>query len=343
MAVILFCPKGIQPPTDYQRGVNRLADYTDRFLLDGLKRWEYSAAVKTLFRRKANGDVDVFGVFGEKPPAQYTDASVHKEAIDRVIDGYKLEPKSHIWWVLGYKGPSPVRFEGFRGGQSPKYGGWAVANYDSRVVHLKAGTPVGTPLHREMALKGMIHELGHAFRLPHIGPRYGLKYGNTLMGPTHANFRRVTGRFVKDGYLSQAAAAMLVAHPVLRGRRFERRRVPQVRLSEGQISTDAKSGTVSVSGRVQSNLKPVFAIVADHSKKLPGTYWVRHYVSRIETDGQFEVEVTEPVKADGEYFLWFVFPSGELTGNGRMQGTGERGATKIPYRFQNGRWVTELK
>ena len=34
-----------------------------------------------------------------------------------------------------------------------------------------------------MAIKGTIHEFGHALGLPHIGPRPGRKLGNTLMGP----------------------------------------------------------------------------------------------------------------------------------------------------------------
>lgn len=338
VAVILFCPKGVQPPQDYQEGIDRIAEYTDRFLLGGVKKWKYSPAVKTLFRRKGE-HVEVFGVFGDKPPSAYTDASVHKEAIAKVIEHHKFAPKSHVWWVLGYKGQPPVRFAGFRGGRSPMYGGWAVANYDSRAPKLRPGMPIGSTLLSEMALKGMIHELGHAFRLPHIGPRYQLKRGNTLMGPTHANFRRVTGKNVSEGYVSHAAAAMLVAHPVFRGRPLEDRKPPQVRLSEGNVSTNLKTKTVTVSGRIQSNQTPLIAVIADHSKKLPGEYWMRHYVSGIESDGRYSIDITEPLPSDGEYWIWFIFPNGEFTGNGRMQGTGKLGTTKIPYRFQNGQWA----
>ncbi len=336
VAVILFCPKGVNPPADFQEGIDRLADYTDDFILNGLRRWNHEPATKTLFRRKGE-HVEVLGVVGKNGPDDYTDASVHKEAIAAAQSHYRIAPKTHIWWVLGFKGDPPLRFEGFKGGTSPEFGGWAVANFDSRAKQLRPGMSLGSPVLKDMALKGMIHELGHALRLPHLGPRSELKLGNTLMGPTHANFRRVTGRDEPQAYLSQAAAAMLSAHPVIRNRQLTRTSVPSVNLTEGELISEPGGKTVHLRGRIESNRQPLFAIAGNHDDSLPGQYWVRHYVSPVDQQGRFDIEVTQPQPSDGELRLCFIFINGEITGNGKQQSPAQ--TTNIPYRFDGGRWV----
>lgn len=67
-----------------------------------------------------------------------------------------------------------------------------------------------------MKSKASIHELGHAFGLPHIGPLQADDLGNSLMGPVirayrsrHPNEQRV--------YLTRASGAMLWKHPLFSG------------------------------------------------------------------------------------------------------------------------------
>ncbi|MEP3479002.1 MAG: hypothetical protein ABJZ55_07130 [Fuerstiella sp.] len=337
VSVILFCPKGVQPPPDYQVGIDRLAEYADRFLLDGVKKWEYSPAVETLFRRK-DGHVEVFHSTGDKSSKAYTNASLHKEVIANVTAEHKFKPKSHVWWVLVYLGEPPLQFEDFKGGWSSDYVGWAVANYDPRLVELRPNMPIGSDLLSDMALKGIIHELGHAFRLPHIGPRYRLRRGNTLMGPTHANLRRVTGKVLPDAYVSEAAAAILASHPVFEGRPLKDLKPPRLRLSKVKVATNRRTKSVSVSGQVAGDQKPLVAILADRSTASPSEYWVRYYVSPVDPDGRYQIQISEPLPAGGEYWIWFVFPNGAITGNGRVNGAGEWATKKIPYRFRIGRW-----
>ena len=94
----------------------------------------------------------------------------------------------------------------------------APAQDNDRLAHLVLVIPADAPPteNHEMAIKGTIHEFGHALGLPHIGPRPGVKLGNTLMGPTNRVFCSRTGPDDPRVYLSEASAAALWKHPVSR-------------------------------------------------------------------------------------------------------------------------------
>ncbi|MEM9701185.1 MAG: hypothetical protein AAF907_01925, partial [Planctomycetota bacterium] len=347
--VVLFCPKDVRPPTDYQNGIDVLADYTDRFLLSELKRHGYEPQAKSLFvrtdadgrvSRDGRGSVEVLGVIGEQRADAYKKAATHQEAIESAMRHFDLPAKGDLWWVLVYRGDPPTRFSDFRGGSSPKFGGWSIANYDSRLPRLRPTMPICAGLGDEMALKGMVHELGHAFGLPHIGPKADRvrRDDNTLMGPTNFNYRRVTKNRPKNGHLSAASAAMLAVHPVIRGAKMPEWRLPTVKTADLRIRPTATGKGFALAGTVRAaGGTPLRAIVGDHSDAMPGDYWAKHYVAEVGRDGRFELPIGEPDKTAGELRLWFTFRSGATTGDGRLRG--ERGAVKVRYRYVNGRWM----
>ena len=101
-------------------------------------------------------------------------------------------------------------------------------------------------------------------------------------------------------------------------------------VTDQRYSANQSGKTITVNGRVRSNVTPHLAIVADESDARPGEYWTKHYVGTISRDGSYSVTITEPAVADGTLKTWFVFENGATTGNGRKRG--KAGAVARPYR-----------
>ncbi len=331
--VILFVPADVPVPNGYQQRMNQTIAYTESFLRTGLERWGHKESVSP-FRHNQDGSAEVILVRGGKPAAAYQDASLHNEAIASARKSTRIDPLRQVWWVFVYKGDRPIRFSNYRGGFDPKVGGWSVCNFDTRPGSFQPTDLLGNDLLTDLTLKGMIHELGHGFQLPHIGPRLGDNGGNTLMGPTHANYRRIVPKREPRVYLSEAAAAMMAQHPAFRGKPDDRRQLPKLQVADQRYLVDRREKAIVVSGRVQANVKPAFAIVADESDARPGEYWTKHYVAPVAANGQFAVKITEPAAAAGTLKTWFVFANGAMTGNGRLRG--KAGAIAKPYQYLGG-------
>ena len=118
---------------------------------------------------------------------------------------------------LGLRRRPPAKFAGYLGGFGPEIGGWAVCNLDMTPGLIDPKSALGSDFLEKLTLKGMLHELGHGFRLPHIGPLKRDNAGNTLMGPTHYHYRRIAPIEEDRVYLCEAEAALLANHPAFRG------------------------------------------------------------------------------------------------------------------------------
>jgi hypothetical protein len=195
---------------------------------------------------------------------------------------------------------------------------------------------LGADFLEAIALKGMIHELGHAFQLPHIGPLERDNAGNTLMGPTHFNYRRVTKADEPRVYLSQAEAALLSIHPAFRGLPDERRQLPAVDIADLQYTVGSGNSAIVVTGRITAQPNPIYALVADESDARPGEYWTKTYVGKVNSSGAFEVIITEPSQSNGTLKTWFAFDTGVQTGDGRRRGR-DSGISQT-YIYQDGQW-----
>lgn len=327
--VILFVPNDVEVPAGYQQRMDETIDYTENFFIDGLKRWGHNDVVSP-FRRTSDGHAEVTVVKGSKPASDYKDPSLKEEAIAAAKKDHPIDEARQVWWIFVYKGDPPNRFANYRGGFAPKIGGWSVCNYDSTPGKIDNAKPLGDKFLADLTLKGMIHELGHGFQLPHIGPRIGDKAGNTLMGPNHPSFRRIVKAPEPRVYLSEAAAALIAHHPTFRGVTDDRGRLPRLSVADMKYTVNRQEKAVDISGKVRANRRPMFAIVADESESRPGEYWTKHYVGKVKRDGSFSVRVSEPTRR-GTFKTWFVFDNGATTGDGRKRG--KMGAVSKEYRY----------
>lgn len=334
--LILFVPDDIEVPRDYRGRMNEVVDYAESFLLREFERWNHENIVMP-FRRTENGDAEVLLVRGKHSVDGYKDATVRNEAIETAIREYDLAVERQVWWVMVYVGDPPKKFRVFRGGFDPRIGGWSVCNFNTLPGTIRDDDPLGEDFLAEINLKAMIHELGHGFQLPHIGPRTGDGAGNSLMGPVHNAYRRVVRPRDDRVYLSEAAAAMMSTHPAFRGVADERRSLPVPEIEDLSFQPVLDSPTLKVSGIVSAEVRPAYAIVADEYESLPGEYWTKTYVAPIQADGRFEVAVTEPGRGNGTLKLWFAFENGALTGNGKRRG--KAGSVSKTYTYSSRRWV----
>jgi hypothetical protein len=332
--LILFVPADVDPPTDYQPRVDEIVEYAESFFQREFKRWGHRNIVMP-FRRSADGHVEVTMMRGKKKTTEYKPVSVRSEVMQTNRGKNKLSGGRQVWWILMYRGAFPVK-SSFLGGFGRRIGGWAVCNLDLTPGRVDPKAELGSEFLKKLALKGMLHELGHGFQLPHIGPLRQDDSGNTLMGPTHFNYRRVARIREERVYLSQAEAAILTTHPAFQGVADNPGPLPKINVQNMTYRADRKKNAFVVSGRLFSNKRAAYALVGDESDARPGEYWTKTYAGKVSSNGEFEVVVSEPSESNGTLKLWFVFEGGTQTGNGKSRGR-DSGIPKA-YTYRRKQW-----
>ena len=301
-----------------------------------MTRWGYEPAVKNFVRRDADGSAEVLFVRGDQPLAsgRYEKPGFHMEAIDKAVKQHKIPRHRHVWWIFVYVADPPRRFSDWRGSGNLADGGWALVNYDSSPGEIDPKADLSAGFNDTFALKGCIHELGHAFGLPHIGPSPGKGLGNSLMGPNMDVY--IKQGFPDQGrvYLTPASAALLWKHPLFSGTARDRSILPEVRLEGYRASFDRKARQVVVTGKLSSNVPAHSVVVLDDMDQKPGPYWVRGYAGRVSDDGTFRVTIDEPVASGGALSIVFCFRNGAVTGDGK--GYNLESAIVKPYRLVRG-------
>jgi hypothetical protein len=336
--VVMFTPADIAPPAGVVKRLTRVADAAERFLVAGMERAGYAPAVRKLFRRQADGSLEVIFATGESPRAsgRYDNPTFAAEAIARASKVGKVSDPNAVWWVFVYVGDPPTRFNNYRGSGDSAHGGWALVNYDSRPGTIRPEAELGEGFNATFTLKGCIHELGHAFGLPHVGPNPGKRLGVSLMGPNFDEYvARVTAaRGETRVYLTDLSAAMLWKHPLFSGTGEAREVMPRVRMADYKPRFDRARRRVSLRGMLVADRPAHTVVVLDLADAPQGSYWSRGYAARLADDGSFRVDVTEPVATNGHYRIMFCFDNGVVTGDGK--GHGDASALVKRYRLERG-------
>lgn len=336
--VILFVPSDVEPPGDAQERIDQVVDYADAFFAREIARWGHKDVVSP-FRRTEEGHAEVQLVRGKQATSHYKPVTVRAEVMDGLREQNRITNNRQIWWILVYVGKPPAKFDGCLGGFGPQIGGWAVCNLDTTPGNVTPTVPLGSNFLEQIQLKALLHELGHGFQLPHIGPLLRDAAGNTLMGPTHYNFKRVARRDEDRVYLSEAEATLLATHPAFRGVADNRADLSKFQVEAMEYKSDPRRNTITVSGRVHASQPARYAFVADESDARPGDYWTKTYVGPVKENGAFEVTLTEPAASKGKLRTWFVFEDGTVTGNGKL--TGYEEGVRAAYTYSRREWMFE--
>lgn len=335
---VLFVPKGVTPPEGYRERVHDAAVYAERFFVGWMKHWKYPPESEQFVARDADGKVRVHLVQGDLPATDEKYRETMLPTIWRTAhEQYGVPRNNPIWWVWVYEGPPPTRYENWRGSGNPSRGGWAKVNYDSSPGRLLSNGLMAEGFNEQFKLKGCIHELGHGFGLPHIGPRGRDDLGNSLMGPRTAPFHARTRS--KDGraHLSEASAAMLWRHWAFSGTTWYRNSIADVEIRDLSVKTVDRGARVEVSGQLVSGGVAHSVILADDAEPNQAAYWRKAYVARLDAEKRFTVTITEPSGTKGTLKLVFCFRNGAVTGNGKAHGL-ESGVER-KYEFRRGELV----
>ena len=340
--VVFFTPSDRQVPAGAHERVTKIAQFMEKFFYDGMKRWNYPPAAKSLFQWDADSQVQMLEVRGDESAAsgKYDKPNYAPYVIQKAAKQYGIKNRGNIWWIFVYLGDPPARFAVFAGFGQMRDGGWAMVNYDSSPGEIRSDQSMVEGFNGKYFLKGSMHELGHAFGLPHIGPDPDLGLGNTLMGPATVVYVKRKGANADKVYLDEACAAMLWKHPFFAGTGKDRLIKPSVSLAEYKPGFNASNDSVTISGKLVSDRPAHSVIVADDHGKPDDDYWYRSYVSRLAPDGTFQVTINKPAKVAGKYYILFCFENGAFTGDGKIA-FGRETAIRKSYRFHDGKFDFE--
>jgi hypothetical protein len=306
-----------------------------------MRRWGYPPAVDRLFRRNSDGTVEVVYVKGDRPSsdAYYSKGSSDAEAREKAKRQLQIDGEGHIWWIFLYIGDRPKQFSGWYGKGCSRDGGGAIVNYDTIPGEIRPDLNLGTGFNARYLLKGTIHELGHAFGLPHIGPDLTLGLGNSLMGPRTDVYAGRNSPKADQVYLTEASAAMLWKHPVFSGSTRERQGQPSVKLVDYKPVYDRPSDRITLAGKLVADMPAHSVVVLDDLGKPEDDYWYRSHVGRIGPDGGFRVVVDNPARASGHFRMVFCFENGMVTGDGAGVVYDDHGEIRKSYRFRDGSYL----
>ncbi len=337
--IVFLTPSDVAVPAGAAERLTDVAAAAERFLLEGMKRQGYPPGVDHLFARQPGGKVEVIYVKGGQPSSdpKSKDPAIHAEAIRQAKRQAKVAGEGHAWWVFVDLGPPPVRFADWKGSGDPVEGGWAIVNYDSTPGVIRPDAGLSADFNADFALKGTIHEFGHALGLPHVGPNLALGLGNSLMGANNSVYLQRKYSKPDQVYLTESSAAMLWKHPLFSGITEGRSRLPDgVKLLAFKPTYSRTTNRITINGQVTAAPMPHSVIIRDDLGRPQDEYWHLGHTARVAADGTFNLTIDRPTKADGHYQVVFAFPNGMTTGDGLNYSTGTRGAVEKSYRFRNG-------
>jgi hypothetical protein len=335
--MVVFTPSDLSVPADARKKLTEVAEATEQFYFKWMKHWNYPPVATNLFDRDADGFVKVLEVGGDERASsgKYARPNFAEEVAKLAAKKYGIHGKWHVWWIFVYLGDRPVRFPDFAGMGDSMGGGWAMVNYDSLPGDYEPGKSLVEGHNGETFLKGTVHELGHAFGLPHQGPDAELGLGNTLMGPVTRLY--VASKLPKpdEVYLCEGSAAMLWKHPIFAATNIDGWRRAEAKLLDCRAAYNATNDSVALSGRLVSDQHAHSVFVLDEPAQVKYEYWHQSHAARIAADGTFQVTIKHTSKA-GKLRILFCFENGMVTGDGKNVRFVNRGDIEKVYRFEKG-------
>lgn len=335
LRIVFFTPADVEPPEGAAEQVATVVDYGEQFYVKWMKHWGYSCDKPMRVPREKNGAPVIIWYKGK----QKADSGAYKqlgyarsEIIPTLSKQLKLPRTGQFWWVFSYPGPARRAYRGggdFRGGASS-------ANFRDTTGSLSLELEMAEGLNDPFALKACIHELGHAFGLPHIGPIEGDKLGNSLMGPINKVYK---GLYDGDPrvYLSKASAAMMWKHPLFEGDGKELDVTPGVEIQDFKAIHDPDKKTIVVTGRLVSDQSAHSVVIANASQADKSGYWRKTFANRLDKDDAFRVVIKEVKPSGGSLNISFCFDNGAVKGPGDRFGLSSGQA--FAYSLKDGRIV----
>ncbi|PHS16928.1 MAG: hypothetical protein COA78_03490 [Blastopirellula sp.] len=323
--IVLFTPSDIEPPVDAELRLKQLGSFTEQFFVKWLKKAGYPPVREQFFTRDDMNEIVVRRIKGDKTAASgaYDKWGFARSVRLKTEEQYSLPDHGNMYWIFVWLGEDR-EYKDWRGLGTPKGGGVCMVRYP------KVPDPLVT--------KTYIHELGHVFSLPHIGPLKKQREDVSLMGPNLINYRKLIKKPYRTYYMTPAASAMIWKHPVFTGTVEQRGSMPkQLELSAYQAKFDLRKKEITITGKIRSDMPCHSVVLVDQSQGAPGPYWYKSYVSRVASDGSFKITVSEPIPRSGIFKLLPCFENGINTGNKTTNGL--QSAISKPYTWNGKKFI----
>lgn len=338
--IVFFTPSDLTAPEGVRPRITRIAETAEKFIFEGMKQWGYPAGVTNLFRREADGLVEVLEVKGDKP-ASYTPYATNyyaRDVIRQALKQYNVGGSGNVWWIFVYLGGRRHIYGNWRGIGNSRDGGSAMMSYDNVPGEIKPELGLLKGFNGDYFMKGMVHELCHAFGLPHAGPDRELHLGNSLMGPTTALYETDGYGKADQLYLSESSAAQLWKHPIFSGVRMETGKLPSVKLVDYRANYTRTNDRVTLTGKLVADQPAHSVVVIENLGARKDEHWFRNHSARIDTNGNFQVTFDHPPKRGGEYRIRFCFDNGIVTGDGTKVAFSDPGEIRKGFGFKDGKF-----
>ena len=261
--IVLFTPSDIEPPNNAEVLLKQLSTFTEQYLVKWLKDADYSPVREQFFTRDDNNEIVIRRISGDKNAASgaYDKWGFARSVRLQTEKQYALPDNGNMYWIFVWLGEGR-EYQDWRGLGTPKFGGVCMVKYP------KVPDPLVT--------KTYIHELGHVFSLPHIGPLNSQKEDVSLMGPNLISYRNLMKKPYRTYNMTPAASAMIWKHPVFTGTVEDRGAMPkQLDLSAYQAKFDPRKKEITITGNIKSDLTCHSVVVVDQSQGAPGPYWYK--------------------------------------------------------------------
>ncbi|HYH67275.1 MAG TPA: hypothetical protein VD866_21440 [Urbifossiella sp.] len=303
--VAYLVPTDRRPEPDYRARLDRVMSEVQQFYRTGM---EENGHGKRTFEldRDAKGALRVHEVHAKGPMRDYgrdgsdkvrreVKAALAKEKIDADAETVVI-----FQLLLDWRGDNAEEIGPFVGGGGPRSGtAWVYddAKLDPRLLPSREPGgyyhgPCSLGQFNTHYVGGVVHELGHAFGLPHDCERDAdrPRRGRSLMGGgnhTYGQERRGEG---KGAFLSAASALPLSVHPLFTGKRSP---VVPLTCRFAELKAAHDGGRVVLTGRLQGSPRAVGLVARNDPAGPAGDYDAVGWTCPVGADGAFRLEVGE--------------------------------------------------
>lgn len=318
--IILLKTSDVEITDDKIKRLRDIGKYSEQFYTNQLNTKVYALTNTKMFARNTDGNVLIYSV--ESPLTSNQLSDITTTAINLCKEKYTdLTDLNSIWAVAHFQE------NGGSTGQGNIKKGRMKFSYKTATGSIDFSKhPSGTQFHKDIILKAILHELGHALTLPHNGPLLNDTTHNTLMGPINNSYEKTLDIETADVRISDFSAALIANHPVFKNQPFDETiltgktiRIEKLPGDNSLFTADCDSSIEQrIRGRVVSNLPfhhVVIRFLYDGNQNQE--YWAKAFAVKPDNNGLFELIVNKDdinIHRSDQYELMVCFNNGLTQG-----------------------------